>query len=77
MLFRSLKGNNLENEGAEEILKAVQVAKNLAKLDLADNKIKELGKDGIVVKQIAAAVTFENATAIWQRFQLPRSSDTN
>ena len=55
-----LKGNNLENEGSEEILKAVQVSKNLTKLDLADNKIKELGKDGIVVKQIAAAVTFEN-----------------
>ena len=58
----SLKGNNLENEGVEEILKAVQIAKNLTKVDLSDNKIKENNPDGGVTKQICAAVTFEKCS---------------
>lgn len=57
-----LKGNNLENEGVAEIMKAAQVAKSLVKVDFADNKIKEAGTEGLVTKEIAAAVTFEGCT---------------
>jgi len=56
----SLKGNNLENEGVGEILKAVQISKNLLKIDLADNKVKEAGDTGVVVEQICKAVTVED-----------------
>ena len=54
-----LRGNNLENDGVKEIISAVQISKNLTKLDLADNKVKELLPEGEVATQIAAAVTFE------------------
>lgn len=57
-----LKGNNLENEGVAEIMKAAQVAKSLTKIDFADNKIKEGGAEGIVTKEIASAVTFEGCS---------------
>eukprot|EP01022_Parablepharisma_sp_SALTPOND_P001002 TRINITY_DN105412_c0_g1_i1.p1 TRINITY_DN105412_c0_g1~~TRINITY_DN105412_c0_g1_i1.p1 ORF type:complete len:228 (+),score=57.70 TRINITY_DN105412_c0_g1_i1:465-1148(+) len=56
----SLKGNDLENEGAEEILKAAQISKSLKKIILADNKIKESGVEGAVTKQICMAVGQES-----------------
>jgi len=57
-----LKGNNLESEGVAEIMKAVQLAKSLNKVDFADNKIKESGSGGLVTKEIGSTVTFEECT---------------
>ena len=48
-----LKGNNLKNAGVVSLLGAVQIAKSLDKIDLADNKISETGEEGELTKELA------------------------
>eukprot|EP00831_Metopus_contortus_P082180 TRINITY_DN8825_c0_g1_i4.p2 TRINITY_DN8825_c0_g1~~TRINITY_DN8825_c0_g1_i4.p2 ORF type:complete len:363 (+),score=82.47 TRINITY_DN8825_c0_g1_i4:196-1284(+) len=54
-----LKGNNLQNEGVQELMGCIKVAKKLERLDLADNKINETGAEGELTKKICEAVTEE------------------
>ena len=48
-----LRGNNLKAPGIAAILGAVQIAKSLDKIDLADNKVTEAGEEGELVRELA------------------------
>lgn len=54
-----LRGNNLESEGVKEIMSAIQISKNLLKIDLADNKVKETGTGSELMLELNKAVGLE------------------